>query len=713
MEDLFATFGRFIKRNEKSAESVFTVHKDGVPHESIICRGIIQEYPRHIPLHIKGEYDEAGDFSVQEICAEGFSMDTICAFLCNPEFSDIGPVIAKRIIDVTGTDLFCCLRDKENLYEVADKVKGIAPNILMNYLFALKGITIKEQLYKFMTELEEPCSVAQAAYRAYKNAAFDVIDSNPYSLMYCGATFATCERLAFKKGFEHCDSKRMAALVGKAIDDDIDNGNTRITFESLCAAIRRIESETGIFTSHPLMIGEEACKERYVLEETDDEVYIYRKDVYDAENEIASNIKRLTASAVESAAIPVPVSEIEKECGVEYSKEQKEAFGLLSRTGIKLITGGPGTGKTTLLNGILKKYEMENPGKEIALCAPTGCAAKRMSECTGRKASTVHRLLGIRPYEDLTKHIPEKKSYDCIVVDEASMLDTFMSARLLASTKSGALVIFLGDKDQLPSVGAGNIFSDLLESRKIETYVLSSVFRQDKRSSIIENSRRVMNGSAKLTTSPNFVVRRFNDETQMTEEAKRLIGRIGKERIKDTRLFTPSKRSKFLSGTINMNHELKAIINPVQKEGSCVYGNEVFSVGDRIMFNKNNYDKGYFNGQEGIIKDIQMRSTGHVISVESDGERYSLSSAEMGDIDLSYAITAHKAQGGECDNAIILIPQNPRSLLKKQLLYVEITRAKKNVIILCEGNALEYAVSSRGVIRRETGLKQMLAALAA
>jgi exodeoxyribonuclease V alpha subunit len=442
-----------------------------------------------------------------------------------------------------------------------------------------------------------------------------------------------------------------------------------------------------------------------VLEETDGMVYVYTKSDYENEVNIVNDIKRLASSAKKLKSL-TPIDEAEDYCGVRYSQEQINTFDALETTGLKIITGGPGTGKTTLLNGFLWKYERDNPDSSILLCAPTGRAAMRMRESTGRDAFTVHKALGIRPFESKSFAPDTKKlDADCVVVDECSMLDEEIFCRLMGAVKNGALVLLLGDKDQLPSIGAGNVLSDLLQSGKIETYALTHIFRQNN-SLIIENSRRISRGDVDIKQGSRFLIKRFQTEDDMVNYAAN-VGKNCKSRgVGDVKFFTPSRNRKFLSGTVNMNGRLQDMMNRSGK--SVTYGCYTYYVGDKVVFNANDYEKGYYNGQEGIVTDIQEHNNMQYITIETDDGHINLTGTDMEDIELGYIMTAHKSQGSECKNAVVLIPLHPASLLKRQLLYVEVTRAKECVMILSERDALEQAISCKYEYERSTGLKEKL-----
>lgn len=398
------------------------------------------------------------------------------------------------------------------------------------------------------------------------------------------------------------------------------------------------------------------------------------------------------------------IEKIENEIGIKYASSQKEAFNVLKKSGIKIITGGPGTGKTTLLNGCIKCYAEMYPSAQIKLFAPTGCAAEKMQQSTGYEATTAHKMLRMQKY-DLFKFAeirPEKIQADLFIMDESSMADIYMFRYLLCAIPNGATILLLGDSDQLPSVDAGNVLYDLINSGKIEYYKLDTVFRQKGENLIVSNAKAVINGNPDLKTDKNFRIISFEDEIGMINE----LDKIAKNAKKDFQIFTPSRRSKFATGTVSLNKKFHAIKKEADIEAR--YGEYIFSVNDKVIFNMNNYEKGYYNGEKGVITDVQiLMGTAHV-TVQTETGPINLSGIELADIELGYAITAHKAQGSECDNALIFVPLKPQNMLQRNLLYVEITRAKKQVVMLVEKDALKKCINNANMDKRDTGLKYFL-----
>lgn len=702
--EFHGVFGRFIKRNEKTGESVFSVLFDGDTRYSV-CTGITPLYDKCMPLLVDA-VPHNGQYNVTHIHASGFSDDTTIKYLAKTDtLRNIGMLNAYNIVMVTGYDIFGYLTEHFDTFkDKPPEIKGISEENVIKIFTCIHNLSAFEKLYDQILSYGGNYSNASELFAKYGSGASSAVIANPYSLLYSGTALTICETLAKKQGFTDYNPKRMKAITEYAMAFITKNGNTRAKFEDLCDLIWYFEKHNGdIYHSDPIFIAQEIItSDTYYIEETDNEVYIYFMSYYRAEKDIADNIHRLISSSSPLFS-GIDVTEIGKACGIAYSPDQAQCFHVLDDSGVKIITGGPGTGKTTILKGLLYAYKKRFPQKKYRLCAPTGCAARRMSDCTGEIAETIHRMLRIRPYEkDLCARTSDKLDADLLIIDEGSMIDTMIMARLLASAKNDALVIILGDKDQLPSVGAGNVFADLIKSHTIPVYCLKSIFRQDARSLIVANSKKVINGICGLDTGRNFKICRVHNENELIASAEKIAGQCYEHNI-GFKLYTPSRNRKFKTGTIQMNSTLRNIKKHPSAE-TISYGAYEYSVGDSILFNVNNYEKGYYNGQEGVICDIQNHGCGPILSIQSDNVRISLSGKELNDIELAYAITAHKSQGGECQNALILIPKEPHSMLKKQLLYVEITRARRNVIILTEGNALEQTLSYKGNIVRETGL---------
>lgn len=702
--EIYASFGRFLNRNEKTGISHFTVRtQDNNNH---ICEGVCMAYPKYTPVKIEYDITENQRWDVKSIRACGFGRIVSSMFLSSDYFSGIKMTTAEKILDSIKTnDVFAYSRQLKETD--IPKLAKVPEATVTGLIRKIKNITAFEDLYEYIYHNGGNYYNASRMYKKFGYNARSIINENPYLLIYADADISLCEKMAADRNIPAYDKRRVKAIVEYAMDGERNNGNTRITFESLCRKIRQIEKRAGTQSrTEALFIADEILTESYMYEETDGNSYIYRREDYDNEKSIVSNIRRINASKT-ALRNKTDIGTVEKLCGVTYFDKQRDAFAVLKNTGIKIITGGPGTGKTTLLNGILKKYEMDNNGKQIFLCAPTGCAARNMSQSTGREALTVHKMLGLRPFEAKNSEQKiTKLDADCLVIDEFSMVDTEMFAMILSAVKNGILILLLGDIDQLASIGPGNVLKDLIDSGMIETYKLNHIFRQSSDNPIIANSRNVSKGSCNLITGKSFIIKTFDTEEAMADYAVEIGRKCFKQSIRDVKFYTPSRNRKFRTGTINMNQALQEASG--RKGSSITYGYYTFYVGDTILFNRNNYDNGYYNGQEGVITDIQEHNNTQYVTIKTDEGIIHMSGTDIEDIELGYIMTAHKSQGSECRNAVILVPLQPASLLKRQLLYVEITRAKENVIILSEKDALKQAISSQYECERSTGLKEKL-----
>lgn len=699
----------------------------------LLCHGITPKYLYATPVCIEGELIcfDGENSSVPRGCkredinigiyllASEVSMhedkELLFDFLCSREFTNIGESTASDIIRFTNGNLFESLLDRGNndispSERIAHSI-SLRPDQVEKALRKVEHMVSFEYLFKYILSMGGDYHTASVLFSRYGTMALSAIEENPYIMMSAGMHVSLCEKIAKDKKIEHCDHRRMRYIVEYILYIHESRGDTRVEFSDICKHIHAIETtkeniKNG-YETDPLFVAEEILSRRYHVQEEDGKLYVYLRENFAAEERITENVKRIQRSAYDFPEGGISIKTIEDECGYKYGNDQTKAFDCIRSSGIKIITGGPGTGKTTLLKGIIKKFRYDHPGYKIQLCAPTGCAARRMQESTGEPAMTIHKLLGIRPYEDTHSFQADELAADLLIIDESSMIDIFVMARLVSAVKNGATVLFIGDKDQLPSVSAGDVFSDLMKSEKIPVYHLNEIYRQSGRSYIVINSRKIIEGRYGLDTNNSFVIKKFSKEEDMVNEALNIVKKLKERNMTDYKVYTPSKKSKFVSGSIQMNKNIQRILHP-EAENGIQYGYSRFNVGDHILFTRNNYDKGYFNGEEGCIKHIQVHFSSVHMTIDTDDGEISISGEEIDDIELGYAMTAHKSQGGECESAIILVPKSPVSMLKRQLLYVEVTRARKNVVILSEGDAIKTAISNFGEQKRQTGLADML-----
>ncbi len=409
------------------------------------------------------------------------------------------------------------------------------------------------------------------------------------------------------------------------------------------------------------------------------------------------------------------ISYAEKACEKTYGTQQKEAFSTVLRSnGVKIVTGGPGTGKTSTILGILLVYMKLHPEHKIRLCAPTGRAAQRMAESTGMEAVTVHRLLDYRPFGSslICKDAANPIDADLIVVDEMSMMNIELFDLFLEAVKTGTTLILVGDINQLEAVGPGAVLQDLLEAPDtlIPRTMLTEVFRQKGGSPIIENAMRINSGLSDLVACQEFqTIHTKSEEESLKEIRKIMIQLYDPKNPFSSQILCPARKG--LTGIQNLNIYLQELLNPAKK--GFQYGSIKYRLNDKILFTRNNYsilpkesggEMGLYNGDIGVIKEIN----GEGLLVEVRNLHFQITRDLMDDLCLSYGMTIHKSQGSEFETAIVVMPAEPKNMLVRNLLYTAVTRAKKNVIIIDESSAAEVAIRVSRKGKRDTRLSGYL-----
>ena len=685
-------------KNEASGTVLFSVHpyhveidfgeeaeKTGI----VICEGIIQKYPKNMPLlldyHIENgvivdrcmEHIEDDEQAIQFLISNKFKRET-----------------AEKIVEKNGHDLFRIICKQNALEELF--VPGTTRKKVESFITDVRNIIERRRFLEYLSGYKIP--YAYNFYKEYGDASLTVLKKNPYLLRFYNVPFSIYDRIANIEGSQN-EERRMSSVIYESIKKAEQSGNTCIPFPDLCRQVKRMGGYDAFDTALSI-----ANKNDYECDKTDQYV-IYRSEIKSLEEKTAAHVVRLMHEAVHIT--DKEIDAIEKELGIRYADEQKEAFQLIA--GISILTGGPGTGKTTTLNGILHIYEKKFPNGRIALCAPTAAAAKRIKESTGRNAFTIHKLLEIKPtgYGGyLSKNENNQLEYDFVVVDEASMMDLELFYMLIATIKTGGTLLLLGDVDQLSSVGPGDVLHDLIRCKDIRQVHLNRIFRQANESSIVHNSFAIKNA--------DFDGLIFDDESEIhtceTEEAMKEIlietmkAYYNPGNLYETRLFTTAKHPKFALGTEQLNQVMQDIFNPTNP--SMQHGIRTFKVGDPVVFIRNNYTEGYMNGDMGVVTEIDSSAFYKKLIIETDEGTKIISGDSLNDVSLSYATTVHKAQGSECETAIILLPSNPKSLLRNDLLYVAATRAKKKNIFIVQD--LKYAIENTAVLKRNTGLLEKI-----
>ena len=697
-------------------------------------------------LKVSGNFVEHKEYGIQFKVQtfEKLMPETLGAlekYLANGNVKGIGKATAKKIIKTFGENTINVFKFEP---EKLAQIKGISK---------LKAIEMSEsflenwevwQIVGFLERLGIGAQNAKKVYDMLGINAIEQIESNPYILIDIagGVDFKQIDKMALDLGINYDNSKRVESGIKYALIRATYNGHSCVIKQNLIEFVISLldvtteNIEDGIINLK--------SKDEIVLEDRDGEKWVYLKNFYDIEKEIAVRIMMLETSKnmkkidnIENA-----LKNIEKKSNIELSEKQKKAVLSINKNNVTIITGGPGTGKTTIIKTIIDLYEERK--KKVILAAPTGRAAKKMTEATGKEASTLHRLLGIGKLDDdgiYTRHSGYKGEpidADVIVVDELSMVDMFVMDYLLNCIYQGTKLILVGDVDQLASVGPGSVLKDLINSEVINTVKLDKIFRQAAKSKIILNAHRVNNGLPFIkkgdedleedTMDDFFFIKESSQEKMLQEVISLSTGRLENygnyDFFKNIQVLTPTKKGTL--GTRELNKALQAVLNPeLNKQQEKKIGNIIYRVGDRVMQIKNNYDMtwekhnsdkteigtGVFNGEIGTIIEIDEKD--RIIKIQFDDEKVAwYDYGELDQIEHSYAITIHKAQGSEFDVVIMLAPQSAPMLLTRNLLYTGITRAKKLLIIIGSERVVNYMIQNVDSKKRNTGLEYKLRKIA-
>ena len=665
-------------------------------------------------------------------------------YLANGNFKGIGPATAKKIVNTFGTDTINIIKlEPQKLANIKgitkEKALDIAEEFLKNWeLWQIVG---------FLDKFGIGPQGAESVYKKLGEDALEQIEANPYILIDVASkvNFEKVDKIALSLGFEEDNYKRVRSGIKYGLERVAINGNSTVIYEHL---VNYVENLLNISSN----VVEEAiinmkAKGEIVLEDRDDNIeWVYLKPFYDAEENIAEKLIELNRceNVKEIKKIDKELENIQKQIGLKLSEKQIEAIKCVNENNVCVITGGPGTGKTTIIKVIIELYK--NHGKKPVLCAPTGRAAKRMTEATGEDAKTLHRLLelmGSTSNENdnfSTELLVTPIDGDIIIVDETSMVDMFLMNYLVKAIYKGTKLILVGDVDQLPSVGPGSVLKDIIESGKIETIELNQIFRQAAKSKIIVNAHRVNEGEYFIDTNKtnievdeieenvdlldDFFYINENDQEKTVDTIVSLCsGRLKNygdyDFLDNIQIISPTKKG--LTGTRELNKILQEKLNSKddgKNERQC--GDVIFRENDRVMQTKNNYNmiwekenprsfkvelgNGVFNGELGIIEKINTMEKTIMVRFD-DGKKAVYEVADLDQLEHAYAITVHKAQGSEFDVVILPILKLAPMLQTRNLIYTAITRAKKLIIVIGSKSTVEFMIKNNNTKNRNTGLK--------
>lgn len=708
-------------------ENGFTVLELESGDELVTAVGVMPELNAGELLELSGYWDFHASFGRQfkvEMCERRMpaSAGDILRYLSSGGVKGIGPKTAVKVVERFGEETFEVL---ENEPERLAQIKGIslekAKEISADFKkqFAVREIMIALERYGMTT------AECVAAFRVFGARASDIITRNPYALCSegVGFSFSRAETVAQALPSPPDKGYRLQAGVLHVMSHNLSNGHTCIPRDKLfapCAELLSTNDDTVDIT-----IDELVGSGRLVSRDINGREFLFLPYIYKAEKNAAEHIKQLLKFP--PAGRPAPEKEVdrlEKQTGIKYGKRQREAIITAVEKGMLILTGGPGTGKTTTLNGILRFFEED--GLKVALAAPTGRAAKRMSEVTGRNAKTIHRLLEVewdkndRP--QFSRNARNPLEANAVILDELSMVDITLFSSFLEALPIGCRLIMVGDSDQLPPVGAGNVLHDLISSGEIPVVELKEVFRQAMESLIVENAHRIVKGDAPILNvsdkdfffiqneSPFLAAKTVTDLC-----TARLPKAYGYSPLDNIQVICPSRMGD--SGTYNLNRMLQSALNPQDTaKAEITVAGTVFREGDKVMQTRNNYNiewtssdsegTGIFNGDIGMLRKIDMRT--RTVDIMFDDRKAVFPFESLQELELAYSVTVHKSQGNEFDVVVMPVAGVPPRLAYRNLLYTGVTRAKKMLVLVGSKRQVCAMAANDKKARRYSALEHFL-----
>ena len=649
-------------------------------------------------------------------------------YLSSGAVKGIGAATARRMVEEFGEETLTVLEEHP---ERLTQIRGITRKkaLAMGENFRLQmGM---RRLLEFLGEHEVPLQLAMPLYRKYGDRALEIIRGNPYLLVdgELGVEFSTADKLALSMGMEGDDPQRIEAGLLFELAHNLDNGHAFLPRRKLLPATAQLIELEG--ETEALEDALEALLERgEVIQETvANEEAVYLHDLYEAEQYVAFRLSEMArGEQVPPAGLDGLIDRIQAEQGIVYAPQQRQAVELAAASQVMLLTGGPGTGKTTSLRGVLALFEQL--GLETALAAPTGRAAKRLGELCGMEAATIHRLLETQ-YDPRSGRLvfardeDDPLRADAVIVDETSMVDILLMRGLLSALRPECRLILVGDPDQLPSVGPGNLFSDLIRSGVVPMVRLTEIFRQAAESAIVRNAHGVNRGELPdlRDNKHDFFFLRRKDPARAAETIVELVqtrlpNNMG---IPPEQIQVLSPTRKRVTGTAALNRAIQEAVNPPAPDRpERRFGEYVFRQGDRVMQVRNNYDviwkdglttgMGVFNGDIGRIVEVDNRS--ELITVDFEGRLVEYTPDMLGELEPAYAITVHKAQGSEYRAVILSVSDGAPVLLTRGVLYTAITRARELLILVGDEDVVARMTANDRQQRRYSGLRWRLVQIA-
>ena len=722
-ETIYGSVDSVTYRNDDNGFAVITLDHEGKPLTVVGELGNVEEGEE---LELTGIYSNHAKFGRQfkaDVCVRSLpsEISAIRRYLAGGVIKGIGPVTAANIVKKFGEETFDVL---ENSPGRLATVEGITQAKALAFCQEFNRVIGFRDVLEYFNRLRIQSVYGVRAWKKYEIKTLAMIEQNPYILCSYGIElpFTIAEEIAREKGVPYDSYNRLCAGIKYVLAENADAGHTCLPKDKL------IETASRFLRVEPELV------EKAVMSEVDEEnLYIYLKkhrpfimlrEYFIAEDYISRRLAIMNSLSYDTGINYDEVIDIhEQVTDITYADKQRQAINIALSRGFMVLTGGPGTGKTTTLNAMISLFEQQ--GLKPFICAPTGRAAKRISDLTGYEAKTIHRLLGVKGGGEFASfEHNENNLLDCdvVIIDEMSMVDTLLFEALLRALPVNCKMIMVGDSDQLPSVGAGNVLRDIIESETVPVIALNEIFRQASASAIVTNAHKIVKGEM-IDLSDNsrdfFFMQRldFDEAAALTVELclKRLPDAYGYSSISDIQILSPTRKGPL--GTNELNKLLQQALNPPSREKSeikTLY--QTFRTGDKVMQTKNDYDvewkkddergTGIFNGDIGVITKLN-RILG-TIEIDFEGRICQYNTMMLDNLELAYAATVHKSQGSEFEAVILPILGGFDKLYYRNLLYTAVTRAKKLIVIVGSSNRVKYMIDNDRRTNRYTCLKTML-----
>ena len=706
--------------DDSGEEQVLTGYMASVTEGQYICaRGEVVFHPSY------GDQFKVQSFQIK--APEG--RIAIERYLASGAVKGIGAALAKRIIKKFGDDAFRIMEEEP---ERLSEIKGISERMARAIAVQMNENKGMRKAEIFMQELGIGPNLAAKIYAAYNDTLIRVISDDPYRLIedIQGIGFVTADEIAAKLGISPDSHSRIKSGILYTINDALTEGHIYLPLPILREkAVRLLYTGPGDVNEIDFCMDELIMEKKLIEKQSGDERRIYGAAGYFAELDCAVRLKALNLDLrADEEELKAAIERIEERSDIELDEGQREALILAAKSPVCIITGGPGTGKTTIIKMLLEYFDRE--GLDVMLAAPTGRAAKRMSEATGYAAKTIHRMLEINGEEALgfAKNDSDPLETDVVILDEMSMVDIFLFHAVLKAVTPGVRLIMVGDENQLPSVGPGAVLSELISSGAVAVASLDRIFRQAVKSDIVVNAHRINRGeSIKMDNdSTDFFFLEKNDVNAVIEAIVYLVTKKLPPYVKcessEIQVMTPMRKGAL--GAVSLNRSLQARLNPPgEGKKELTYGDLMLREGDKVMQVKNNYKTewevctprgvcidngtGVFNGDTGVVDKIDpVQGTVRIIFDDDRIVTYQTSMLE--ELELAYAITIHKSQGSEYPAVILPLTGGPSMLMTRNLLYTAVTRARSCVMVLGSRRVVEDMIANESEQKRYTSLSERI-----